>query len=62
MYKKKCYQLEARLDQQNNTIGNLKNMIKSTIKSEDGFMKTLVKKNVRLISNFYKTHQFLYKF
>merc|ERR1712159_482163 len=44
-YKKKCYEMEAKIDQQNNTIGNLKNMIKSTIKSEDNFMKTLVKKN-----------------
>jgi hypothetical protein len=46
MYKEKCSRLEARHDEQNNSIVDLKQMISRVVKTEDSYLQQTLKENV----------------
>ena len=46
MYKEKCSRFEAKADEQNNTIVDLKQMISRVVKTEDVYLQQALKQNV----------------
>ena len=52
-YKMKCSKLEAKTDEQNHIIVDMKQMINRAIKTEDGYLTATIKNNVTFFSFFY---------